>query len=675
LRKKRHPGTKFASTDAQHGSLSAADSESLSSRVNFEPNVVATDSASSATTSGLSFVVPDVQPHIEFKKIRHVGQQSPKAQRPQDRIVVLRLRGWQVVVPVGLVVALVIGLGWIGLQGLQTESHLTEAQQLFTRLQQQVEAGDSDGAKSTLGSLQRVLRATRVEMAGPAWWLGTQLPLAGDDLAAARAITVALDDFASRGLPPLIDVANSLETAALKPSSGLIDLLALRAAAPKLSSSRAAVEEARQRVAAIRTDGLAGKILSAMSAILAKLDRARRIVVTAELSARLLPPMFGADGSRTYLLMFQNLAEVRATGGIAGAYLVVEANLGGVRIIDQGSSAANLQVFRKSVLPLDPAMVDLHTDRLGVYPADVNLTPDFPTAATLIREMYRLRSGRTVDGVMATDPVALSYILKATGPAPLTAGAPLAAETVVHRLLSEVYSIPVPAQQDAFFAGAAKSVFDVLVAKKADPKALLKALILAAGERRILAWSAHPEEQAQLTDTVLGGSLSTDDGDKPTVGVFLNDGSGAKLGYYLTHSATLSVGDCVNADTAELKLHLEIGSTAPKSGLPPSVLGLGLSGDLYTVRTNVMVYSPTGGAIADAKLDRVETDMGTGTERERAVGVFTIDLPPGISKTLDVTVMTGKLPHTKGQLRPRLSTTPGVAPWPTTVTPGGGCRR
>jgi hypothetical protein len=155
--------------------------------------------------------------------------------------------------------------------------------------------------------------------------------------------------------------------------------------------------------------------------------------------------------------------------------------------------------------------------------------------------------------------------------------------------------------------------------------------------------------------------------------VFLNDGSGAKLGYYLTHSSTLAVGDCVDGDAAELKLHVEIGSTAPKTGLPPSVLGLGLSGDPYTVRTNVMVYSPAGGAIVDARLDGAETDMGTGIERGRAVGVFTIDLPPGTSKTLDVTVMTGKLPQTNGQLRPRIWTTPGVAPWPITITRSSGC--
>ena len=48
-----------------------------------------------------------------------------------------------------------------------------------------------------------------------------------------------------------------------------------------------------------------------------------------------------------------------------------------------------------------------------------------------------------------------------------------------------------------------------------------------------------------------------------------------------------------------------MGSTAPASGLPPYVLGLGLAGDPYTIRTVVMVFSPAGGSVVDAAL-RVE---------------------------------------------------------------------
>jgi hypothetical protein len=235
--------------------------------------------------------------------------------------------------------------------------------------------------------------------------------------------------------------------------------------------------------------------------------------------------------------------------------------------------------------------------------------------------------------------------------------------------------MPVPEQQDAFFAGAARAVFDVLIKRQGDPRALVAALATAAGERRLLLWSAHPEEEQEIAGTVLAGTLPADDGPKPTAGVFLNDGSGAKLDYYLTHSATLAVGDCMEDGTVELRLKVTLGSKAPSSGLPASVLGLGLSGDPYTVRTNLMVFSPSGGGLVDTSVDGAAVEIGTGVERDRTVGVVTVDLPPGATKTVEVSLLTDVLPSTGAVLTPELRTTPGITPWQTTVTGGAGCRR
>jgi hypothetical protein len=103
------------------------------------------------------------------------------------------------------------------------------------------------------------------------------------------------------------------------------------------------------------------------------------------------------------------------------------------------------------------------------------------------------------------------------------------------------------------------------------------------------------------------------------------------------------------------------------------VTGLALSGDPYTSRTNVMVFSPTGGVVVSVALDGREQDFGTGFERSRGVGVITVDLPPGRSKTYDIAIQTGVAPEPGQAIRPRLWTTPGVRPWRTTVTSGAKC--
>jgi hypothetical protein len=275
---------------------------------------------------------------------------------------------------------------------------------------------------------------------------------------------------------------------------------------------------------------------------------------------------------------------------------------------------------------------------------------------------------------MATDPVALSYLLRVTGAVKIPEGKPLTSENAVRVLLSESYArYPSPPVQDAYFAGAANAIFTALLNGQGDPKQILTELARAAGERRLLVWSADKSEEAILDGTVLAGRLPDDGAGNPTVGVFLNDGGGAKLSYYLTQAAALSVGACAEDGSRELRLRLTVGSTAPTKGLPYYVTGMALSGDPYTSRTNVMVFSPTGGAVVRVTLDGKEQNFGTGLERDRGVGVITVDLPPGRSKTYDIAIQTGIPPVLNQTIKPQLWTTPGVRPWRTTVTGGAKC--
>ncbi len=107
--------------------------------------------------------------------------------------------------------------------------------------------------------------------------------------------------------------------------------------------------------------------------------------------------------------------------------------------------------------------------------------------------MYRQVSGQGVDGVLSIDPVALSYVLEATGPLPLPGGGELTAAGAVDLLLSRVYAeIEEPAEQDLFFAAAASSVLGTLTSGVAEPAALVGQLARAAGERRLLGPTRAP---------------------------------------------------------------------------------------------------------------------------------------------------------------------------------------
>ncbi|MEU1363622.1 DUF4012 domain-containing protein [Micromonospora zamorensis] len=567
-----------------------------------------------------------------------------------------------------LLSALVVGSlllaagGWVGFRGWQARGHLLNAAGLARELSAQVVGGDTDRALRTLAALQAQSGAARKATGDPSWQLGRRTPIAGDDLDAVRQIAIAIDELARQAFPTLLRT----DLTSLVPAGGRLDLARLGDVSAELTRADESVQRTRRDLAAVPAESLVSQVRQALIDLRGEIDRLASLTSAADQGARLLPPLLGASGPRRYLLVSQNLAELRATGGMFGAYAIMEAENGQVKMGKQGSSASLGQFTPALKLPAETRA--LWTDLPGIYPADVNLSPHFPTAAALYREMFRRKTGTTVDGVLAVDPVVLSYLLKATGPVLVPGGVPLASEKVVQTLLNDSYQRLNVKQQDEFFASSAASVFDAFFKKNVNPRVLLSAFDRAITERRILFWSARPEEQRTFGDSRMAGTLPEQD-TVPTVGVFLNDGSGAKLGYYLRPTANLTVGECRPDGRRELRLRVTLRSTAPKSGLSESVLGLGLAGDPYTARTLVSIFSPAGGAVLDARLDGVETALGSGTERHRQVATASVDVGPGAERALEVTVLTAKT----GVGQAELWLTPTASPWTTQVHSAPSC--
>ena len=81
-----------------------------------------------------------------------------------------------------------------------------------------------------------------------------------------------------------------------------------------------------------------------MSPLKAKLDSEVRKLVrgehdatTALLATRAVPGMLGADGPRRYLVLFENPAESRASGGVIGDFAEVTAVDGRLSLVKVGS--------------------------------------------------------------------------------------------------------------------------------------------------------------------------------------------------------------------------------------------------------------------------------------------------------------------------------------------------
>ncbi|KAA9089962.1 DUF4012 domain-containing protein [Microbacterium radiodurans] len=560
-------------------------------------------------------------------------------------------------------------LAWVGIRGALAYSELRSAETSARAAMDTI----SDPAQTAPHIAEFASHAASAHdlTSDPVWRLAEAAPWAGPQLRAVSTIAAAADGVAREALVPLSDVVSAFSVDAFRPVDGRIDTAVFREIAGPARTGADAVADAAASVSALDDAPLLGPVREAVEEVATLLDTGASATDALARAAHLLPAMLGADGERSYLIAFQNNAEWRSLGGIVGAMAVVRTADGAIEMTAQGSSS-DFSRFDESVLPLEPELDRLFEARPGRFVQNVTQIPDFTIGGPLAREMWQRQTGQQVDGVIATDPVALSYILAATGPVDLPTGDVLTSDNAVSLLLNDVYlRYEQPRDQDAFFAAAAAAVFDRLATGAADPAALITALGKAGDERRLLLWSADADDQAVLAGTTLAGELPVSTADDAAFGVYLNDGTGSKMDYYVTADTSLTWESCTldarGRNAAPITLQVTVTNTAPAdaaTSLPTYITGGGGFGVPAGIsRTVAYLYLPTDAALTSAvRSDRA--GFGGGTHDGRQVLAFGSDLAPGESITATVTV----IPPGEGASSATASVTPTIdANRPTSV--------
>lgn len=538
-----------------------------------------------------------------------------------------------------VLILLLVAAGWLAFRGYQAGSALLSAKDVVAELRADVADGDTSQLEARLPELREDLATARTATADPVWRLAESVPWAGANLEAVRVVTVSLDDVVRDALPALQQVDDLLASRQAPGADGRIDLAPLLAAAPDIVSAADGAHRAQAAVAAIDTGTLVPQLVGPVSDLQDGMSQVAGALDAGAQVATLLPPMLGADGPRTYLLVSLNSAELRSAGGIVGAFAVLHAQDGAISLTDQRSTI-DLKGIDTPILPLTDEELVIDTDRLGRWVQDAVITPDFPRSAQLLSARWARDMGQTVDGVIAADPVGARYVLEATGPVTEPGGSTITAADVLQVLLRDSYlDITDPASADTFYAGVAVSIFRAVGAGQGDQQGLVTALARAGGEGRIRLWSAHPEEQATLAETSIGAAFLT--GDFPdAVGVFLNDGTAGKLGYYLSTTVTVEDLQCSGTDpTATVRLDLDYAPPADLATLPLYVTGTAPTGlPVGYLSTNVTVYAPVGAPLQALGRDAGFVSGTTATVAGRDVQVVTSTLAPGESETYRVVV-------------------------------------
>ena len=537
----------------------------------------------------------------------------------------------------------------------------------MVQLQSALAAGNLDGLPGRLAQIKHQASAARSLTSDPIWSALGDVPWFGASLDAAQRMALSIDQVAGQVLPPLVKATDAIAPRTMRSADGTLKLGRLTSAIPDLKVASQALESAQRTLDKSSGSGVftlishsRAQLGKSLAGLAGSLDSAYR-------AAQIAPAMVGANGARRYLVIFQTPAESRGTGGLAGSYAVIRFDQGKLTTERSGSDAD----FKSSPVPV----VDLgqeYRDRYGQTGgasewSAANWTPNFPWAAEVWSKLWERQSGQRIDGVISVDPIALGDFLNVTGPVTLSDGEVITGANAAQWVMSDSYRV-YPTNQTLrrqVSTELSKRVLNRLSSDQTDLTALLKVMGKAAGERRLLLWSAHPAEEKLISGTPAAGEESAAPG--PYADLILRNGAGDKLDYYLDRSLDYHVLSC-SAAARMVRVSFTLMNTAPTSGLPAYVTGR-VDGRVVPVgqdRVYADLFLARGAVLKSWKLDGSAVPVRLSIELGHSVAEFDLELPLGEART--VTAVVQEPPSKKRVLIP-------VQPLarPLRVTSSGSC--
>lgn len=487
------------------------------------------------------------------------------------------------------------------------------------------------------------------------------LPVIGDNLRAARHLARAAQLVAAAAREVTTAVAAFPTDASgrlVGMTGGSVDLAPWPAVGGRL-----------ERAAALMTSALAaarpahGLLMPAIAQ--ARDELARRgdqALVSAQrgaAAASLVPTLFGADRPRTWFLVIQNPVELRATGGLIGAFGILAADGGRLSLLRFGS---NLDLPKVADPPTPP---DDYLSRYGRFEPlafwqNVNMTPDFPTAARLMAGMWERTTGQALDGVIAVDAVGLQALMALGGPLSMPGVGEVTAQNFLPLVLNDVYvRFPEKAERVNFLMEVGWAVWErLLTGQLSGVREAAGRLAQAAAGKHFLLWV--PGEEARLRGLGLTGSVEAPPTGQDHLMVVGQNAAGNKVDYYARRkiSYRIDIGED-GALRERLRVRLENGS--PASGLPAYILGPSVAGDTPGLnRSYLSVYLPSQTGVQGAWVDGHRVGMESQTEHGLAVVSRFLQVPAGASSTLELSLR--RPPFRPGEYRLVVRRQPSLHP-------------
>jgi hypothetical protein len=437
-------------------------------------------------------------------------------------------------------------------------------------------SGEVKPAQRAFARARESFSGARDDMSNPAVRVLSWLPLLGRTPDAVTSVAEAGELVAEAGLE-LVRSGQGLpgQVSALAPRNGRIPLAPMRSLAPGLDRAADLLARADSIMRESPDRWIPGPVGDPRYEFETEVSEAHRIMDGAAALARTLPEFLGGDGARRYLVGAQNPAELRGTGGFIGAYAIMEAREGRIEL---GPFRPIIDLTPARVPGVDPP----NPDYGRIYEPfggaglmhNINMTPDFPSAAVAIERLYERVEGQRVDGVIVADPYALASLMRITGSTRVPGlGITVDAQSLVPFLTNEAYArIGDPETRKRLLGDVAGEVLRRFLSGSAtdDLTASGRAIVEAAGGGHLLLHSTDPSVQSAFRDARVAGALIRGPGDY--LNVVANNVGANKVDYYVDRTVTYNV-ELVPGGEADALALVGFENDAPRTGQPRYVIG------------------------------------------------------------------------------------------------------
>lgn len=540
----------------------------------------------------------------------------------------------------GLVVVVgLVGAGLAAMVAFGVRNDLEAAGQQAVDGLDLVRTGDTRSASDTFIGSQVAFGDASSRLEGPLTWIGRVMPVVGQHVEALRQVAGAGEDLADSAAT----TTSTADYRALKVADGTVDLAKVRALQQPVASSAATISRALAAVDGVRSPWLLGVVTDQLDRFDQKLDDVGDEADLAAQALAVAPALLGGDGTRHYLVGFATPAESRDGGGYIGAYGLLVAEGGKVRLdrsgpIGQLNPSGGLQSAYRFDPPPD------WEERYGSYfvqlfMGNAGASPDWPTDAGVLGQLYpQAPGGVPLDGAIYADPAALAGLLRLSGPVRVQGiSEQLDTNNAEAFLLRDQYVKygATAGANDArreLLGDVARATFDALTSRPLPDLSTITGTLgplVAGGHLRVV--TTDPTALEYLERTGLSGQWSVPEG-ADVVSVRQANLLQNKIDSLLHRD--IDVSNVVDPATGEVRstVTITLRNDAPASGLPPYVIGNTVGLPSGTNRSLVTLHTPH--ELESATLDG--GPVGVQRQREFDMPVYSavVDLGPGESRQL-----------------------------------------